>query len=109
MIAERQMFRYPPYYRLIYIYLKHKSEAVVDTAATELGSRLRQWFGGRVLGPDKPAVARVKSLCIRKLVIKLENALDATEVRKYLLLARQQMMQDKRYNALQVFYDAYPL
>ena len=109
LIAERQMFRYPPYYRLIYIYLKHKSEAVVDTAATELGSRLRQWFGGRVLGPDKPAVARVKSLCIRKLVIKLENALDATEVRKYLLLARQQMMQDKRYNALQVFYDADPL
>ncbi|MCH5310764.1 MAG: primosomal protein N' [Prevotella sp.] len=109
LITERQMFHYPPYYRLIYIYLKHKGEAVVDTAATELGSRLRQWFGGRVLGPDKPAVARVKSLCIRKLVIKLENALDATEVRKYLLLARQQMMQDKRYNALQVFYDADPL
>jgi primosomal protein N' (replication factor Y) len=82
---------------------------VVNTAGIELGSRLRQWFGDRVLGPDKPAVARVKTLSIRKLVIKLENGIDMARVRQYLLLVQQQMLQDKGYASLQVYYDVDPL
>ena len=109
LVAERQLFRYPPFHRLIYIYLKHKSDATVNSAATLMGSYLRQWFGGRVLGPDKPAVAKIKSLCIRKLMLKIENNLNPTEVRKYLLLARQQILQDKQYSSLQIFYDVDPL
>lgn len=109
LIAERQAFRYPPYYRLIYVYLKHKSDSTVHTAGLEMGSRLRQWFGNRVLGPDKPAVAKVKTLCIRKLVLKLENGIDGQRVRQYLLMAQQQMMQDKRYASLQIYYDVDPL
>ena len=109
LIAERQLFRYPPYYRLIYVFLKHKSDTTVNTAAVEMGSRLRQWFGGRVLGPDKPAVARVKTLCIRKLVLKLEPGIDMPRVRQCLRMAEQQMMQDKRYSALQIYFDADPL
>ena len=109
LCAERQAFRYPPYYRLIYVYLKHRQDSLVETAALELGTRLRHWFGARVLGPDKPAVARVKSLCIRKLMLKLETSLDPHEVRKYLALAQQQMLQDKRYASLQVYYDVDPL
>ena len=107
--GERQAFHYPPFYRLVYIYLKHKSDAVADTAGLEMGSRLRQWFGSRVLGPDKPAVARVKKLCIRKLVLKLEPGLDITLAKKYLRTAQEQMMNDKRYASLQIYYDVDPL
>ena len=109
LIAERQQFHYPPYYRLIYVYLKHRSDSVVETASIEMGSRLRQWFGARVLGPDKPSVAKVKSLSIRKLVLKLELGLNMADVRKYLALAQQQMLQDKRYSSLQIYYDVDPL
>ena len=109
LIAERQAFRYPPYYRLIYVFLRHRQDATVQTAATELGSRLRQWFGARVLGPDKPSVAKVKSQNIRKLVLKLEQGIDMKRVREYLLQAQQQMLADKRYASLQVFYDVDPL
>ena len=109
VIAERQQFHYPPYYRLINVFLKHRYDNVVDTAALELGSQLRQWFGARVLGPDKPAVAKVKSLSIRKLVLKLEPTLNMSDVRKYLALAQQQMLQDKRYASLQIYYDIDPL
>ncbi len=109
LIAERQQFHYPPYYRLIYVYLKHRQDALVESASVELSSRLRQWFGTRVLGPDKPAVAKVKSLSIRKLVMKLELGLNMTDVRKYLALAQQQMLQDKRYSSLQIYYDVDPL
>lgn len=109
LIAERQQFHYPPYYRLVYVYLKHKQDWVVDTAAAEMASRLRQWFGARLLGPDKPAVAKVKSLSIRKLVLKLELGINMGDVRKYLALAQQQMLQDKRYVSLQIYYDVDPL
>ena len=108
-IAERQQFHYPPYYRLIYVYLKHRSDSLIETAGIEMASCLRQWFGTRVLGPDKPSVSKVKSLSIRKLVLKLENGINIAEVRKYLALAQQQMMQDKRYSSLQIYFDVDPL
>ena len=109
MIAERQQFHYPPYYHLVYIYLKHRSDSLVETAGIEMASRLRQGLGARVLGPDKPAVAKVKSLAIRKLVLKLEMGLKMSDVRIYLALAQQQMLQDKRYSSLQVYCDVDPL
>lgn len=109
LAAERQLFHYPPYHRLIYIFLKHKKDTLVETAGLELATRLRQWFGGRVLGPDKPPVARIKTLSIRKIVLKLEAGLDMKLVRQYLHLAQQQMLQDKRYASLQLYYDVDPL
>ena len=109
IMAERRQFRYPPFTRLVYVYLKHRSDSLVDTAGLELGSRLRQWFGARVLGPDRPAVAKVKSLAIRKLLLKIEPGLDLPTVRKYLTLAQQQMLQDKRYASLQIYFDVDPL
>lgn len=105
---ERLAFRYPPYTHLIYIYLKHRHDDTVNTAALELGSRLRRWFADRILGPDKPSVARVKTLSIRKIVIKLENGIDMRRVREYLRMAEKQLMEDKRYAALQVYYDVDP-
>lgn len=109
LIAERQQFHYPPYYRLVYVYLKHRQDALVESASIEMSSLLRQWFGARVLGPDKPAVAKVKSLSIRKLVLKCEFGLNMADVRKYLALAQQQMLQDKRYSTLQIYFDVDPL
>jgi len=109
LIAERQQFHYPPYYRLVYVYIKHKQENMAESAGIEIGRILRQWFGARVLGPDKPAIAKVKSLAIRKLVLKCELGLKMSDVRKYLALAQQQLLQDKRYVSLQTYFDVDPL
>lgn len=109
LLDERCEFHYPPFYHLVYVYLKHRDENIVNTAGVELGSRLRDIFGARVLGPDKPAVARVKTLSIRKIVLKLENGIDYPRVRQYLRGVLDAMMKDKRYGALQVYYDVDPL
>jgi len=109
LVAERQLFHYPPYYRLVYVFLKHRQNAVVESAGHELAKGLRQYFSTRVLGPDKPAVAKVKSLSIRKLVLKIEPGLNAGEVRKYLAFAAQQLLHDKRYTSLQIYFDVDPL
>ncbi|MCB6901028.1 primosomal protein N' [Hoylesella buccalis] len=109
LLEERRMFSYPPFYRLVYVFLRHRHDDVVETAGIEMGSRLRQGLGDRILGPDKPSIARVKNLHIRKIVIKLENGIDQKAVRLYLRTVQQQLLQDKRYAALQVYYDVDPL
>lgn len=109
LIEERRDFRYPPFHHLIYIYMRHRHENVVDSAAIFMASLLRQSFGSRVLGPDKPGVSKVKTLHIRKIVLKLENGIDLRRVCEYLRRAQTQLMQDKRNAALQVFFDVDPL
>ncbi len=108
VIAERQAFRYPPFFRLVYVFLRHRDDSVVDSAAIEMGSRLRRWFGERVLGPDKPGVARVKTMNIRKIVLKLESGIDMPLVRQYLRMEQAEMMKDKRHATLQIYYDVDP-
>ena len=109
LMEERQLFRYPPFFHIINVYLKHKDEPTVTAAAEALGSLLRQWFGDRVLGPDKPAVARVKAMCIRKMVVKLENGLDRVKVRLYLNKGKDVVLQDNRYKSVGVYFDVDPL
>ena len=105
---ERQMFSYPPFTRVVYIYLRHSKDNLVESASIEMGGRLRQYFGQRVLGPDKPPVSRIKSLSIRKLVLKLELGIDLVRVRQCLRHVRDALLSDKRYASMQVFYDVDP-
>lgn len=108
LLEERSMFRYPPFYHLVYVYLRHRNEQLVDSAAIEMASRLRQAFADRVLGPDKPAVARVKTESIRKIVIKLEQGINLPLARQCMAEARTQLLQDKRYAAMTIFFDVDP-
>ncbi len=107
-LNERQIFHYPPFYRITYVYLKHRNANLVDSAAFFVGSLLRKWFGERILGPDKPPVAVVKQLHIRKIVIKIENGLPLQTVRQYLRSAQSQMLAEKRYNTVQFYFDVDP-
>ena len=109
IMEERSLFHYPPYYRLIYVYVRHRQEQTAEYAARELGTRLRALFGSRVLGPDKPSVAKVKTLHIRKLVLKLENGIDLKKARECLRDIQHLMSSDIRYNSLQMYYDVDPL
>ncbi len=109
LFDERRLFHYPPFYHLTYVYLKHAQNEMVERAANELGQTLRKALGGRVLGPDKPGVARIKNLYIRKIVLKLENGIDLKAVRTYLRQTQNELLQSRKYGALQVYYDVDPL
>lgn len=109
LLEERQLFRYPPFYHIINVYLRHKDEPVVCAAADALGTLLRQWFGTRVLGPDKPSVARVKAMNIRKMVVKLELGIDLAKVRLYLNKGKSAVLQNNRFKTVTVYFDVDPL
>jgi len=107
-LAERQLFRYPPFYRLIYVYLKHRKETVLDMAADAMASLLRSGLGDRVLGPDKPPVARIQTLYIKKMIVKVEQTASMAKVRDYLLAVQRRIIEDERFRSLVVYYDVDP-
>lgn len=108
-LSERQMFHYPPYYRLIYVYLKNKNEQLLDLMAQTMATKLRAVLGGRVLGPDKPPVARIQTLFIRKIVVKIEQNAPMRRVREVLLSIQHDMIADDRFKSLIVYYDVDPM
>ena len=107
-LAERQLFRYPPYYRLIYVYLKHRNESVLDLAADVMAALLRTGLGDRVLGPDKPPIARIQTLYIKKMIVKVEQTASMAKVRDYLLAVQRSIIEDERFRSLIVYYDVDP-
>ena len=107
-LAERQLFRYPPYYRLIYVYLKHRKESVLEQASDMMAQYLRSALGDRVLGPDKPPVARVQTLYIKKMIVKVEQTASMAKVRDYLLSVQRAIAEDERFRSLIVYYDVEP-
>ena len=108
-LAERQLFKYPPYYRLIYVYLKNRKEDLLGLMARTMAEKLRAVFGNRILGPDNPPVARVQTLYIKKIVIKIEANASMKKVRDQLLRVQREMVEDERFRSLIVYYDVDPM
>ncbi|GAO28378.1 replication restart helicase PriA [Geofilum rubicundum] len=72
-IAEREQFKYPPFYRLIHLTIKHKNRPTVNQAANALAAHLRAVFGSRVLGPQEPPVSKIQDHHLQKIMLKLER------------------------------------
>ena len=108
-IEERSMFRYPPFYRLVYVYLKHRKQEVLDQAADLMANVLRQGLGERILGPDLPPVARIQTLFIKKIVVKVEQQASLSKVRAYLRQVQRMIVEDERFRSLLVYYDVDPM
>lgn len=103
-LNERRLFNYPPFTQLIYIYLKHRDAAVLEHAAQKAAGLLRTIFRTRVLGPDRPAVARIQTLFIRTIILKIETSLSLNVVHAHLRNIKQTME-----TSVQFYYDVDPM
>lgn len=104
-MEERRLFVYPPLCRLVYVYIKHKDESVLEHLAEEMANLLRQVFGHRVLGPDMPPVARVQTMYIRKVCLKLELGANMTEARRRLHEIQRYITGKPEYKSAVMYYD----
>lgn len=108
-MTQRQAFNYPPFYRLIYIYLKHRDGVLLDHLAVDMADKLRKVFGERVFGPDAPPVSRVQSLHIRKIMLKIEHNASPNKVRSAIYDIQRQVLSQPVANSLVIYYDVDPL
>ena len=108
-LSERMLFHYPPFYRLVYVYTKHRDLSLLEEFSYILGERMRQLFDHRVLGPDLPPVARVQQLYIRKIVLKVEGNLSQYRINETLLALQKELLEEKKFRSITMYYDVDPL
>lgn len=107
-LEERRVFNYPPFTRLVYIYLKHRDQDTLDSIAAQYGNRMRQLFGTRVFGPEEPMVARIQSFYIRKIMLKIEIAASMKKVKEILRELYVELHARSDMKSLIVYYDVDP-
>lgn len=108
-IVERQKYNYPPFVRVIYVYVKHRDQAAVSSIAFEFASRLRSLFGNRITGPDEPYVSRVQTLYIRRIMMKVENGASISKVKELLRNVEIEMVNQKKMSGAILYYDVDPM
>ena len=108
-ITERRVFRYPPFYKLIRITIRHKDEHVVNEAADFLAANLRQVFGNRVLGPEYPSVSRIRNLYLKNIQIRFEKSEAIAQAKKIIIDISNNICNQKQYSKLSIIHDADPV
>lgn len=108
-IEERRLYNYPPFTRIINIYLKHREQGRLHVLAGAYGRRLRELFGNRVFGPEEPHVARIKQLHIMRIMIKIETEASMKKVKHILRETYLEMDAARALNGAQVYYDVDPM
>ena len=83
-IAERKLFNYPPYYRMIRLQLRDHNGVRVHRVASELQTYLARIFGVRVSGVIIPSVERVQAYSIRELTLRIESTANIAEAKRRL-------------------------
>ncbi len=107
-VEERKAFNYPPFARLIHIYLRHPDRQTVTLVAQEWGRRLRELFGTRVSGPEEPPVARVQNMFIQRLMLKVETSASPAVVKQYLRGLYEEFGAGGKMNGVHLHFDVDP-
>ena len=108
-MIERYEYKYPPYYRLIFVYLKSKDPLVLDSAANCLADGMRKVFADRVYGPDKPLVARIQTFYLKKIMLKVEAQASFDKAKELLRELTNELLAQKAYKNVVVNVDVDPM
>ncbi len=107
-LEERRKYNYPPFTRIVNIYIKHRDDDSLTEMSVRFSNMLRQVFGKRVLGPEPPTIARIQQLYIRQIVLKVEETASMPKVKQILRMIYEQSLSDPRMKRAIVYYDVDP-
>ncbi|WP_027421341.1 replication restart helicase PriA [Crocinitomix catalasitica] len=107
-LVERRNFHYPPFYRLIYIRLRHKNETTLTAGSIDLSKKLKSIFKDRVLGPEAPSVSKVRNYYIKFIVIKFERDASPKKVKDIIKEKINVFLGDHDYRSIRVDIDVDP-
>lgn len=107
--AERSLFKYPPYYKMIQITLKHRDAGILKKAVIQYGSHLRTVFGSRILGPIDPPVSRIQNLYLKQFIFKIENEASPKRAKELLRELTNELLAQQEFKSLRVSLDVDPM
>ena len=107
-INERRVFKYPPFYKLIRITVKHKESVVVDKASSILATNLRSFFGNRVLGPEYPSVSRIRNQYLKNIQIRFQKDEQISLAKKQINTIIDSLKNEKEFSQVRFIADVDP-
>lgn len=107
-MSERRLFKYPPYFRLINIAIKHKQKNLADQAARWLAQELKKRFGNNVLGPEAPVISRIQNWHLLNITLKLEKTSEVNAHKEFILKLSAFLKQQRGFSTLQIVVDVDP-
>lgn len=107
-LEERRAFTYPPFARIIHVYIKHRDSRRINGVADRYAQELRRLLGNRVFGPEEPVVARIQNLYIRKIMLKIEPNASMVSVKNILRDTYVRLMTESAMQGTTVYYDVDP-
>ena len=107
--AERRLFNYPPYCRMIQVVLRHRDAKVVNLASKQLAASMRSVFGKRVLGPNDPLVSRIQNVFIKHILLKIETTASAEQAKQILRQLANQVQAEPKFKSLWINLDVDPM
>lgn len=109
-LGDRQKYGFPPFTRLIMVYIKGRYEDRTRQLALQYAEAMRQTFGTRVLGPEAPGISRVKNFYIQQILLKMEREANPTTVRQYLNALYEAMVKSNpEMQKVMFYYDVDPM
>ena len=108
-LAEREMFNYPPFTKLIKLTIKHKNQTLTDNAADILANNLKQVFGNRVFGPEYPVISRINSWYQKNILVKIERKASVQKAKQLINQEIEKLLAISEYNSIVVLPDVDPM
>lgn len=108
-LESRRRLGYPPFTRVINIYVRNKDREMCDKAAMIFSSALRQSLGNRILGPEKPFIARVSNQFIQQIMLKIETDASMVKVKIFLRSVYESLASDPAIKTSTIYYDVDPV
>jgi len=104
-IYEREQYKYPPINRIIKITFKHKDYNKLNDAAEWFAKSLRNSFGGNVLGPEYPPVARIRNQYIKNVIIKIGENYSLVKTKNSIKRIEKSFNAISYYRGVRVLYN----
>jgi len=108
LMEERKLFKYPPFYRLIKLVVKHKNVDTVNRVANQLTARLKTSNSFIVLGPEFPLVSRIQLWHHKEIWLKIDRKLNLDQVKEFILNCIQQTKQHRDNSTCVINIDVDP-
>ena len=101
-LFQRKIYKYPPYFKLIKITLKHRDFNLVNNGSEWLKVSLTNIFGEYVLGPEYPSIPRVRNLYNKNILIKIPEDFSLKKSKKAILKLKQSFLSSKQFRPIRI-------
>lgn len=107
-MEERQLFRYPPFSRMIRVSFRHRIPSILDGATDLVGTELKKIFSTRVYGPQYPPVRKVHNVFIKQIILKIEREASYEKARMLLKEVLDTLSGNEVYKSIRIWVDVDP-